>query len=928
MLGLSFDDNGRYVGWSTLFNYSSEATLRASEYLPAPQKTKYTRIDIKNGVNLDAYQQAIKTQLRHIDQYKRILRNNPNDTTAQNELAKAQSILDSIGLNLDPYIKEIQEAPDDVSTIRGYVKILNAINSIVVDKHVNICYTESDEAKKIITNLINHEFTTLSTEMTQSASKNFIASHVQNVIQDLENMITAYQPVEMEDLGLVADASPKGLQATKMTLLNPTTKLFMQHTAIVGKNVVGISANGIKASFMWYYYINDIIHHPEKWDFEKKLQYVKFKFNTKRLVGRHSGDLQDVTINTLSDLNLDNVSQDIINELGNRLESTISVDNLGSQFVSAATDNMKVLYLDKINSSKKLAKMYSFMISLGFNLGDMVSFMTSDVVSFIDTLTETDRFNDFNIPINDAIALAKGDSLSKYAKFQDKIQALRRRYNLTDESRVNEINADIEEFVNLLEAANEFSNFSKLLGLNQGIPVTKVEIQKTLSFIESIFNNRLNEFKAKASQEDAEWAEEIEYLDSKKWLTNEEYREEIAEIYNHIKKCINIFDAFTSIPQFDAIRTIFASILYTDSVVSIKSKAFDKICNEAKVKKIYMPDKYQETLLSSIDNEIVANFILSENIKLPVKAGIRYLNPYFAFTEFSIDSEFSIKTKEDLAAFKYIFENTIIPLLKQGKTWNYVNGKIYESLDPEIKSNPFIMALRKVRKNDLHYYTVDLNMLTIENSTDSQQKFQQYSQSLQKLSTKEFGGMMLSDWFMLYNLIITKNGYGSDKLTTLFDTFLKSKTSTKLLNDYFKYVGDLDFEKDVELDTEHLDPKSSNLIIGFEDALISAAPIVKSTVGHKEPYVLVNAGDGLMLKQWDRGKYSDVGLILKKLKGEDIDAYLERVNNFTNYYTFGKSFSGELSKQINEIVTLGENTINLLNDFIIRGILSPIQKIC
>jgi hypothetical protein len=35
-MGLNFDDNGLYEGWSDLFNYDTIETLNASEYLPMP----------------------------------------------------------------------------------------------------------------------------------------------------------------------------------------------------------------------------------------------------------------------------------------------------------------------------------------------------------------------------------------------------------------------------------------------------------------------------------------------------------------------------------------------------------------------------------------------------------------------------------------------------------------------------------------------------------------------------------------------------------------------------------------------------------------------------------------------------------------------------------------------------------------------------
>jgi hypothetical protein len=49
IMGLAFDDNGQYIGWSSLFNYNSLETIQASEYLPLP----------KNGVIIEESESGI-----------------------------------------------------------------------------------------------------------------------------------------------------------------------------------------------------------------------------------------------------------------------------------------------------------------------------------------------------------------------------------------------------------------------------------------------------------------------------------------------------------------------------------------------------------------------------------------------------------------------------------------------------------------------------------------------------------------------------------------------------------------------------------------------------------------------------------------------------------------------------------------------------
>jgi hypothetical protein len=51
--------------------------------------------------------------------------------------------------------------------------------------------------------------------------------------------------------------------------------------------------------------------------------------------------------------------------------------------ISAATDNAKELILDRINANTDLSKIYMYLITLGFDVKDIVSFMTSPVINLI-----------------------------------------------------------------------------------------------------------------------------------------------------------------------------------------------------------------------------------------------------------------------------------------------------------------------------------------------------------------------------------------------------------------------------------------------------------------------------------------------------------------------------------------------------------------
>lgn len=384
-MGLSFDGNGRYVGWSNLFNYSTVKTIKASEALPMPKKRIYKKT--ADGVNIDSFIEKIvniRQQLEKIGvngDFKEIERLQVSLTIAYAEVINFLN-KNSRSITRAEYAKlQNNPAPEEKDAEKLYFT-------------VNYTHEFGDQLMKLIA---NHEFTDIPYSLQEDASKNFISSHIQNTVQNLRNMIGAYSPIEMEDFRAASENSPKGEQSSKMTLWNPATKLLMQYQNITGKNVIGIAANGEKASFMWHYYLNDIIqktnidseffqilfdqvidnfnktspiiyehinvikyisdsvyrdgvlkNYTEITELQKPLKdlepYIKkikrsqFNFTTTRLYGRSSGNIEVKEVGILPDVNFEGINLELVNQYGIQLTGNITVDLMISQILSAATD--------------------------------------------------------------------------------------------------------------------------------------------------------------------------------------------------------------------------------------------------------------------------------------------------------------------------------------------------------------------------------------------------------------------------------------------------------------------------------------------------------------------------------------------------------------------------------------------------------------
>ena len=161
-------------------------------------------------------------------------------------------------------------------------------------------------------------------------------------------------------------------------------------------------------------------------------------------------------------------------------------------------------------------KCHLYLLSLGFDVNDIISFMTSPAVSFIDSISDDNIFNGTKIKINDAIEFAKkciveqiNYNNAKDLEEKNKIKETLSGYSLkgirksitdsfkTKLSRVEDLDQFIKDLYSLehiLKGANEFSSFGTILGINQGIPQTKEDLiawkNKLTTTVSIAYNNQ------------------------------------------------------------------------------------------------------------------------------------------------------------------------------------------------------------------------------------------------------------------------------------------------------------------------------------------------------------------------------------------------------------------------------------------------------
>ena len=411
-MGFNFDDNGQFIGWSNLFDYSSNEALESSCSLPVPRNSKW--IKTSNGINIERY--AGEAQ-RAYDSDNVILRN-----------ALINKILDNIDYNPNSTIEVNYSSP-------------------ILDQLIN--------------DINVHESTQLSGDNKILAFQNAVSWTTQTIVNDERNLLDSYSPTNVEGMKQVVKDKQLASDSGTYTQWNPATKWVLQEENLIGKNVISVAANAEKVYFSLLHYYNEIVRHPEKYSkdlytFAKSFEGVfmnadgtpviketigGINFNNDNRLNKLSilllssnqelTNIKDTLIQEIYQGNTSEYEQDFINAyknneysdrlqvLLNSIDTALSEDeakymplmqslinnatdpsDLISQLLNSATDNAKELILNKINAGMNLAGVHGYLMIMGFSLDQIVDLMTSPVVRLVDRLSKSDMFSDIGIKSN------------------------------------------------------------------------------------------------------------------------------------------------------------------------------------------------------------------------------------------------------------------------------------------------------------------------------------------------------------------------------------------------------------------------------------------------------------------------------------------------------------------------------------------------
>ena len=387
MMTYYFNDMGQFITWSPLFSLDSEEELQASTYLPLPEDIYIGTLDSNN-----------EAQIKDINYTKAL---EGNEEKALNNTKQIREILDKIiELNSEPGNK--------AKVIRKYADLLELMHKLKTDVDYNkvqqvvfIKWNDDDpieEYEEILDNVRTHQQYTQPAAIAQQALQNSYTSKIILVAEDLANVNAASTAITMEDARATTVLSSANNKVR--TLFDPVNVLHMQYENLSGKIVISVAANGEKGFFTLYQYYTTMYHAIQQQGGNSELyDYLRFSKTFDRVKGRwdkrmNKGEIQSVTVSQIANLNpkLIEALKDVNGASLTDEEIKFEVSNMISQLLSAATDNAKELILAKINASVDYAKMYFYLLTLGFSINDIAAFMTCGASELIIKYSQSNIF--------------------------------------------------------------------------------------------------------------------------------------------------------------------------------------------------------------------------------------------------------------------------------------------------------------------------------------------------------------------------------------------------------------------------------------------------------------------------------------------------------------------------------------------------------
>jgi len=176
--------------------------------------------------------------------------------------------------------------------------------------------------------------------------------------------------------------------------------------------------------------------------------------------------------------------------------------------------------------------------------------------------------------------------------------------------------------------------------------------------------------------------------------------------------------------------------------------------------------------------------------------------------------------------------------------------------------------------------------------------------------------------FILYNLVVNKNQYGSNRMTTILDGLLKEDNILSIIKDYINFVGDLDYFGEAANEpgstiitiTANIPGENPvNFSFDYRDNLMFAASTVNTLKNQKDPSIILLNPDGSKTFYIKKGAYTSFDVYSNT---GDTEEQINKANNIKRHFTLGNYIKSKQDSTLESFNNLDENTLKIISQLI------------
>lgn len=429
-----------------------------------------------------------------------------------------------------------------------------------------------------------------------------------------------------------------------------------------------------------------------------------------------------------------------------------------------------------------------------------------------------------------------------------------------NEFRASHPDSNIDSLLQILPTVEEFGDFSRMLGINQGLPTTLYKLRSMAK--------------------------------------------KLGDVREHQIVTFDTESALEQLPHFSRMLQTIDSIWEMVNEFSVKAKtalsladAVEQECSKDQNFEVKLSEEEFNALYDYVGDLLIARFLKESGFEFWVMPDAYMIDKYTG--EASLPEQLrriKLDSSDNIEAFKKWMDSYVIPNLKK----KYPNNAFISALRPMANA-----ITKNGSTKTVTGWRLPLQMMDIDKSPNTIQLYSEILAGFDEIANQEAGvyGQNIGDLFYVYNMLVNKDSYGQHSLTRIFENLVQVNRDT-IANRYNDWLSTIDYNGLTPGETidgygtlSELGGSTSEARYRINNAVPNSN--VRSTISGNSDAVL------------DLPAFYNIPIV-PLITEEEIEARKPKVEPAFKYAIDPTSIAVELSKRVQQV--LGENTVHLITE--------------